>query len=389
VTTLNGEVALADVLTLEAIRLFLPEVFGHLHGAIDGLTTASGPMQGSRGEPPQLRTHIDGLIQAAGAHADVVRAMIERLFPAAQRHVGGSHYGYEWKGQWLRERRVAHEDVLRLYLEGVASEDLKAFNDAERAWACMDDRDALDRFLRSLDASRLQDVIAQLEVFEDQFAPKHIVPATTVLLNVLPDLPERQRSMFDPDTHLVVIRVVYRLVRSLKDPAMVETAVREVLPQVKSLSSKMELINTVGYREGVGHKLVSEAAAAALERAWRDEVRSATVDNLAEEQNLLRVLLVVKREADPSEGLSIDGSPQTTLAVLRSARSEVMSQSMGNRAVRRSPRLAWDALIELYGDEATLKARIESLNAITPEGADDLLELAGRYLSGWRPNDDA
>jgi hypothetical protein len=388
VMDLDGQIALADVLALEAIRVFLPDIFGLLHGAVDGLTTNSGFSSGGRDEPPQFKAQIDGLIAAAGEHDGVVRAMIERLFPAGQRHIGGSHYGSDWKGRWLRERRVAHEDILRLYLERVTGEGLQAFRDAEQAWARMADRDALEKYLRSLDAGRLQDVIASLEVYEDQFAPEHVVPGTIVLLNLLPDLPERQQGMFDLDTQIIVTRVTYRLLRSLDNPAAVEVAVRQILPELKSLSASLELISDIGYREGRGHKLVSEKAAAELEKAWRNEVRARQVDDLVKETDLVRVFLAAKREADPSEAaLNIDDAPRLTLAVLRAARSEVRSQTMGSHAVRRSLRFAWGVLIELYGDEMILKKRIESLKATRVEGVDDLLELADKYLGGWRPKD--
>ena len=74
-----------------------------------------------------------------------------------------------------------------------------------------------------------------------------------------------------------------------------------------------------------------------------------------------------------------------TLALLQSARTEVRSQSMGSRAVRRSAALAWDVLVELYGDDATLRERIDKLKASQPHGNDELLQLADKYLAGWRP----
>lgn len=386
VGALNGQIALVDVLALEAIRVFLPDVFGRMHGALDGLTTVSVQSYMDRPDPQHLKAQIDGLIEAAGKHTDVVRAMIKRLFPAGQRHIGGSNFGSDWRGGWLRERRVAHEEILRLYFERVAGEGLQAFTDAERAFTYLADRDALDGYLRSLDAARLQDVIASLETFEEQFASEHVVPGTIVLLNLLPELPKRQGGMFEFDTRLVVSRVTYRLLRSLNNPIAVEAAVRQILPEVRSLSAKLEMVRDVGYREGEGHKLVSETTAAEFERAWRDEVRSASVDDLANEMNLVRIFLIAKRDAAPPEdSLNVDPSPQLTQAILRSARTETLSQSMGRRTVRRSPRLAWDVLIELYGDESTLRERIESLKATRPEGADDLLELADRYLGGWRP----
>jgi hypothetical protein len=177
VESLDGQIELADVLALEAIRVFLPDVFARLHSAVDGLITTSSLSYSGRGDPPHLKAGIDGLIDVAGAQEPVVRAMLERMFPAGRRHIGGSSYDASWKGRWLRERRVAHEEILRLYLERVAGEGLRAFTEAEGAWALMADRGALDGYLRSLDAERQQDVIASLEVYEDQFRAEHVVPA--------------------------------------------------------------------------------------------------------------------------------------------------------------------------------------------------------------------
>jgi predicted KAP-like P-loop ATPase len=100
---LNGQVSLADVLALEAVRIFLPDVFGLLHSSISALTTTSGASYGMRAEPSHLKSTIDGLVSAGNTHQEVVRSMITRLFPAAIRHLGGSHYGPEWKREWIRK----------------------------------------------------------------------------------------------------------------------------------------------------------------------------------------------------------------------------------------------------------------------------------------------
>lgn len=387
VRDLGGQVALVDVLALEAVRVFLPDVFRSMHSAVDGLTSTSDGY-GGQGDPPRLKAQIETLIKAASEREEIVRNLVQRLFPAAERHVGGSHYGGDWKNRWLRERRVAHEDLLRFYLERVMGERLQAFADAENAWARMTDREALETHLHSLPIERVQDVISSLEAYEDQFGPEHVVPATVVLLNLLPDLPERQRGMFDLGIRLTVGRVVYRLVRALKEPQAVEAAVREILPQVPSLSSKLELITDVGYREGAGHKLVSEVVAKTFEKEWRASVRAASLETLERETELLRTLILTKRDAEADEpALVTPDSPSVTRALLKAARSEVRNQSMGSRAVRRKPRLAWDALIDLFGDEATLRQRIEALKASQPDNIGDLLELADKYLSGWRPRD--
>lgn len=149
------------------------------------------------------------------------------------------------------------------------------------------------------------------------------------------------------------------------------------------------MISIVGYRESVGHELVSEEAASWLEREWRAEVVSAALGDLdvTKEYDLLRVLLFARREATESEGIvDIADTPEITLGLLKAAHGYVTSQPMGSRAVSRAPRLAWDALIEVFGDEGTLRRRIESLKETRLAGSGELLELADRYLAGWRPN---
>ena len=128
---------------------------------------------------------------------------------------------------------------------------------------------------------------------------------------------------------------------------------RQILPALGSLSLKLQLILLVGHRKDIGHKLISEATAKEFEKSWRDDVRNSTPADLIKERDIGAVLLTTKRDAgDPSEPpLLVPKDPEFTLALLRCARTETLSQSLGSRAVRRRPRLSWDALVETYGDE--------------------------------------
>jgi len=77
-----------------------------------------------------------------------------------------------------------------------------------------------------------------------------------------------------------------------------------------------------------------------------------------------------------------------TLGLLKGAKQDVKTQTMGNRAVRLSPRLEWDVLVKIYGDEETLKQRLDELKATAPDGVDELIALADKYAGGWRPTRD-
>ena len=428
---LEGQIARADVLALEAIRVFLPDVFRLLPGAVDGLTgmtqavdrhldrmTRQAPDDPLPGLNERLKVQVDGLITAAekdpesGAARtakEVVEAMVEHLFPVGARlrnlsDGDSAPYVNDDAEEHLSERRVAHEHVLRLYLERVASPDLLALHDADRALARMPDRDGLNEFIRSLESTRWQDVVSNLCRLGDRFGPEHVEPGVVVLLDLWPDMPERpsSSSVLGDDARGTVRRATLRLLRVLEGAAAVETAVRRILPQVTSLSSKVELVLQVGHREKSGHKLVSEMAAYEFENRLRQEIRAASADGLAKERDPLRVLVFAKHYGWPTdEPFEIDVSPKLTLALVRSTHWEAATASSGSLTVTLSPALGPEALVELYGGKDALETRINDLNAgfdtlkpwlesrrIPLDEAEQSLELAERYLSDERPEED-
>ncbi len=379
-------VALADLLAIEAIRIFLPDAFRELQHQVEALCTPARDFGLTRSDQTALKYGVERLVDAGAEHQGVVRALIERLFPFAQRHLGGSNYSGDWLPRFLRERRIAHDAILRLYLERVAGDELSNHYDAERAWDQMADKDAFNAYLEGIDPERREDVIHALEAYENEYRPEQVVPGVVALSNVASELPSKPRGMFDFDPRMTVHRVTYRLLRSLSSPDEVETAVGEVLPELETLSAKREIISQVGYQEGAGHKLVSKDAAARFEAEWRAEVLAASAEALAREPDLVRVIYWSRQELDKAEPvLDIPPDPRVTLAALKSAVSETRSQSGDRRAVRRSSVLAWDTLVEVYGGEGALLARIGELQASDEDIPPELAELVQKYVDGWRP----
>ena len=383
---LGGKVALIDLLALEAVRLFLHDTFLQIRRSVDVLTSTSDSDSDIQDHSQRRRTQIENLEKSAGKQAEVVRSLVRRLFPAGARHLGVPSPDSSDESEWLKQRRVADEDILRLYLERVANKELQAFYRAEQALALMSDRKAFDTFLRSFEKEQLEDIISSLAHFRDEFAPEQVESGAVVLLNLLPELPERDRGFLDMGNWFFVNRVVYRLLRSLKDPSKVEASIRKILTQITTLSSKLGFIGLVGHHEDGDGNLVPESVARAFEADLRKEVCSAKLADLVKDNNLLALLLFAKGEKEPTPPLiDILNSPEATLAVLRSAYFESRSQDDGSRNVYSHQRLDWERLLKLYGDENTLCELIESLKASPPEDCEELLELAIRYCRGKKP----
>jgi hypothetical protein len=388
---LGADIESVDLLGLEAVRVFMPDAFATVVDAQEALTTTRTYVLGAgRDEPAGHREAIERLLRAAGPYNVVGEAVIRRLFPAGIRYIEINSYGPDWLNGWLRARRVAHPDVLKLYLERLANAGMIAFTEAEHAYRLLNDQAAFDNYLRSIDPARLQDVVAALHAYEGDYPPEAVPAATTVLLNLIPDLPERTRGFLAPDGRAVVARVVLRLLEGAGSPADVERIVDEVVPQLRTRSSRLELVRIVGYREGEGHKLVSEEAAARLEAELREAVDAAPPADLVQEWDLLRLLLRTHPEQPDDEPiLAIIDDPTLNGQLLIKARSEAKSQVIGSRAIHREIRLAWESLVRIFGGEAQLRQAVESLEGTVEEGTQlaETVELAKRYLGGWRPEE--
>ncbi len=385
VIDLQGRVALVDVLALEAIRVFMPETFVLLGGSVAGLTTTWSAVYGHH-ESPNLKQQVGRLVASGADHTDVVTAMIQRLFPAGSRHIENNHYGPEWLKSWLKERRVAHPELLRLYLERTESADMIAFSAAERAFSLLDDPVGLDNLFEALEPESLEDVISALEAYEDDFPPEAVPSGVQVLLSWTGRLPDRGRGMFEFAPRLVVMRVVLRMLRRLDSASEVERVTLDVLPKLPSLSSKLELINIVGHEEGLGHRLIDADRAVQLERELRDQVRSTSPNDLASEWDVARLLMWTKRTADASEPELPPVTDGVLLAaVLRDSVTEVRSQGAGSRAIHREPRLVWDGLVELAGGESAIAAHVGEFAVSADNELAQAAALAKKYLGGWRP----
>ena len=418
VADLGREVALADVLGLEAVRLFLPNVFSNLLGAIDVLTTPSesrlieieledthSELLMGKDDLDRSRSRlIDNLIGALDAEVDVndemrrrvVYAMIYYLFPAASQYIEAKRDELigpiEPVPHSLAERRVAQESILRVYLERVVGYDLLCFKDAERAFEVMTDANRFNNFMRSLDSSRWQDIISKLEQLREQFRPKHAESGALVLLNLLADMPHRSPTS-DVRPTAVVVNIVSHLLKTVGGADSISGTAERLLPLVISFYSKTMLVGLIGHREDFGgDALVSETVATVLETKLIDEIRVTPPDKLAREQRLAAVFHFARMVADEhGKQFELDSSPKVTLAVLLSGLAVHRSAS----GVSRSP--DWRFLTRLYGNETVLKERIKNMceqfevlkpwfesRGIALDDAERVIELAQEYARGCR-----
>ena len=275
IAALGSRISLADVLGLEAIRLFLPQVFDLLPASIDVLTyppivpaitdegfinLAAAPERNSDGaEIVEIQQLKSGLSKS---HQRVVESMFEHLFTAAQGE--GFHYA-EPRERAFQDRRVACRSILRLYLERFLGEEVLALSDAERALERMHDPHAFGTIFREVDAGRWPYIVGHLSGFpKERFRPEQIEPGLVELWNLL----EYEMEQL-PDERLLrnaVFKATYQLFRALiGDPTGTDDVVRRVIPKIRSVGAVADFVKLVCRNEG-GSRIVSERLASELEK---------------------------------------------------------------------------------------------------------------------------
>jgi hypothetical protein len=391
---IGEEIALVDVLALEAIRVFLPKAYEELSASVPTLTgEGRGGLvgAGAQASDEEDRRRVQSILEAAGDRQEPTREILRRLFPGIGHLVGGNRFvGGE---QQARQRlRVAHHDILRTYFRrtlpsGVISGALVA-----AATGSMADSDRLAEIFDGLDPQTAEGLVHRLEDFEHDYDPRWVEPSIPVLLNQLVRLREGRRGIGSAE--LTVVRVVLRLLRSIEDEEERLRIIRRMLPKVHHLSGRMELIDTVGHRENVGHRLVSQEAAEQLYEELRAQTMETAPGELSRERSLVHLFVRVldDRERGPDWIREACTDDAILLQLLRAGLGETTSQTLGDYAVRTRPTLPWEIYEEWIGAEE-LRRRIEEIarrvdRATLDDRTAAALETAEKYSSGELSNRD-
>ena len=422
---LDGQVACNDVLALEAIRIFLPDMFKRLPGAIETLTMPNRFIyerlekleleMGNETEPTvQLskwfRTGAESLIEAAGGNErddarKVSEAVIDRMFPVGehirQLRTDGGHMPFaEKEKERLSLRRVGHEHIFRLYLERVLPPDLHGNRHAEHVISLMADRKSLYEFLQSLKSTEWHTLIWNPDLFyERKISRQDLENLVFVLLERWSEFPNQLAGWIMQDKARPQLQnIIEHFLASVSDPGKADAMVRRILSELTFLSSRLMLVEILRNREDSDSGIVPESTLQEHENMLGNDIFSASHQDLENECDLLRVLYYAKGYVtDRVYHTDISIHELTIMVLLSALQAKSGSVFLGDLPVALYPALNWDGLVKLYGNTEQLRKRISDLTVRVEElipfierriPYDDfrnLLELAEQNLQEVQP----
>lgn len=324
-STVGDEVAMVDVLALEAVRVVLPGTYATLIGLGGRLAGASH----GHGQD-DIKAAVEQMINSAPLHGDAIRDLCRLLFPGTEWLFDGPAYGSEYLPMWRRERRVASPEVFAFYLTrtlepGTASAGLVA-----SAFAALGDEQSLRSLLDDLDTDTLQDLLPRLEAYEEKFPELAVEPAVGAMLDLYGRLPSRPGTLVGP--HITVNRVILRLLRRLSDQGTLTDTVVRLFENAPTLQAKFRLVRLVGHIPNAGHGLIPRPDAERLEKSLHHTLLHARADQLqAEREVLLMLTSAIHDNTDDREDLDRElQEPRLARALITDALGTVTRQQLGS-----------------------------------------------------------
>ncbi len=389
--TVGDEVALADVLALEAIRLFMPEVYSGLSAFAEALTTPSDAYIVSSYKDRDKKV-VEDLLESTGGRRDLIDKMCELLFPAGLALVENNHYDTREDDKAGRERRVANWRFLRFFLDKRLPQEAVPARKVQEVFEAFGDPDKLTALLAEEDLEGLDRLMLRLQEYEDAFQPREVLQAIPVISDRHARLMSEAGRTIDFGADVSYGGLMRRMLDKVEDPEQLTYQLKTILPRIDSLSARLELVSIVGHRPNTGEKRVSQEDADWFEGYMVTALENASKEDLAKEYALTR-LLIRARQHDEERGdrliARLAEDDGIFLAALLSYYNRSNTGVEDGPMQERLPTLRWDDLCSLFGEDTT-KRRVDELRRkFEPPDlggrAAEALQLANLYATGRPP----
>jgi hypothetical protein len=268
------EVNVLDLMVVEAVRLFDPEIYRIIASHKSQLTGSSHDRNGNKLAElaKELVERRDQTLLAEGQFKD----LLGELFPALQSGWSNMGYGDSYHAIWTREKRACIERFFDLYFRlslpsGQISETVIA-----GILALKGDRESLrEEFKIAREDGRLFEILERLEAEEDFIADASM--AYVLALSDLCDYWDRKTGGFLDSWpgSLYAHRAAYRLLRSIRNSDDRESALVRLIRETHGLLIAGQWINDSIKDDGkMEWPKITGDAADQLKNEWVERVRS-------------------------------------------------------------------------------------------------------------------
>lgn len=290
-----GEVNPVDFIAIEALRVFLPNVY-------DAIRTAPGEFTGyahlgayDAGEVKRRAEafHQSWLKTVSEPLQASTKDMIKRLFPRLESVWGNMHYGGDSAREWRRQLRICAPEVFPTYFKLSLSQNGVSRADIDELLAATQSSASFAKVLEAAADVKGADGASKVPALLDRFMDhvenevdaadvQPIIEALFVVGDKLLSRGDRDAGMFGFGNESSVGRIAYHLLKKV-DAAERAALLIRALDNGYALRCSQYLIAILAEEaekagKGEDDSLVPEAEARALEAAWCMRVKQLAAD---------------------------------------------------------------------------------------------------------------
>ena len=213
----KDEVDAVDFVAITALQVFEPKVYEGIRENPDLFSGVLDRGYGSRdAEKQQARERCDEIVGRAVSlpHKQMLE-LLTRLFPKVESTYENMGYGSDFLGEWRRKGRVCSPDKFETFFRlSIPAGELSESEVATGLGLAASQPAFADMLLELNSSGRLIRFLERMEDYTEEAIPLAHVPAISNVLMDLGDLfPEGQGGMFERDTSMKVMRLMYQLSR--------------------------------------------------------------------------------------------------------------------------------------------------------------------------------
>jgi predicted KAP-like P-loop ATPase len=277
------EVNAIDLIVLEAIRLFEPDVYSELQRSKEILTSSErpdNPLAESRSKA------ILSIIEAGSAdRRGDLREMVRHLFPSAEWALGGTQYAREFGEHWYRDLRICSAKMFDRYFRSALSDAELSQGSVQRLLLARRNREELRSELQSLHSrGLLSAAMEELGVHEDEIQADEVAPFVTAIFDVSDFLSDDNRGMFDVPMPWRIGHLVRKALEKIKNTDVRSNTLAKAIQDTAGLFMAADFVALIGTpRESEDEQALLPVSGLAEMRA----IALGRIENAAESGELL------------------------------------------------------------------------------------------------------
>jgi predicted KAP-like P-loop ATPase len=208
-----------DFIGITCLQVFEPELY---YGIRDNKDVFSGVLfsgvSAKDAEIKQATKRCDEVLSRANVLGqEQLKDFLCRLFPKLESYYHNTFHSGESLEGWRREGRICHPDVFEVYFKLALPAGEIPDREMKALLTLAEDRDTFaEALLKLITEGRSVRFLERLEDYTKEFVPeRNVQNIVSVLMDIGDSFPEGKAGMFELDTPMRILRVIYQLCHRL------------------------------------------------------------------------------------------------------------------------------------------------------------------------------